>query len=124
MQHTLDTSGVVQFRDDHGELMTYRWSDLTPFVQGYIEALFFDPASDAELWQAKGGILGFDRLAPETLARILKDCEEMVRNSRGYLKTADQGREAWVWRQDGVLIFPPLTPILSEDGLIRFKEGQ
>ena len=39
MTFTLDTSGFVQFRDSHGELMTYRWSDLGPFTQGYVEAL-------------------------------------------------------------------------------------
>jgi hypothetical protein len=125
---TLDTSGEVQFRDSHGELMSYRWIELTPFVQGYIEALFaeisewathtYDEAAGAQV------PLGFRHLAPEALAAILTDCEAML-SSLHISESRDSGRNAWDARQTGWKTwgttprkrFPPLTPTLGEDGL-------
>lgn len=109
---TLDTSGTVHGVLDGAEL---EWSDLSPFTQGYIEALFAEPHPSADV-RADG--VGFSDLAPETLAQIIADCREMV--ARGLVNTPERGRDAWEVRQMGATIFPPLTIQLGDDGKVRF----
>jgi len=122
----LDTSGEVQNVPTGiaGICGDYRWSDLTPFQQGYVEVLFANQdtewANRPWLW---GGMdrPGFSDLSPEALARIIADCE-VAASILGRDNRSEDG--AWFWnggkRQPG---FPPLTPYLSEDGKIHLKEG-
>jgi len=90
-----------------------KWSDLSPFTQGYVEALF-----GAHFITR----LAFDMLAPETLARIIADCE--ARSARLLSVYCDKrgGHEFWEARQIGEAPsdFPPLTVQLGDDGKVRF----
>jgi hypothetical protein len=101
----LDTSGEVDHVMVDGCVETglaFRWRDLDSFTSGYIEALFFTdnaPGVTTEEWQApdfepsEGSIpedVGFSDLAPETLARIIKDCAEF------------QESEAWLKMREGL----------------------
>jgi hypothetical protein len=100
----LDTSGVV----DRGQLTwpnrkhIVEWSDLDPFTQGYIKALFFTSCAhgvtkecehavtenglefvdqDSDWVIAEGAFpedYGFSDLAPEALASILADCRAFL----------------------------------------------
>lgn len=194
MAFKLDTSGSVGPKMDAKPplLFDFRWGDLSPFTQGYIEALFASfretmtraderkrPActlSDGQIWLLKHGRGGFSRttlrvpfsghgskatnvmcaglirrgwlekkdngivqiteageralhtatplafsdLAPETLARIIADCEaaQVAQADHSYKST---GLEFWMVRQRGhVASFPPLTVQLGDDGKVRF----
>jgi hypothetical protein len=132
---TLDTSGVVQFRDSHGELMTLGWNDLSPFAQGYIEALFATPHPRSATGTPMGEILSakFSDLAPETLARIIADCAEVAPDGglNGYPPTNEsavadaRGAGAEFWRRRNKLIFkrfPPLAPYLGDGGRVYLRE--
>ncbi len=147
MTFTLDTSGaVVMAAADHnyeagayrvcrrcgcephppaGEPRLIRWSDLSPFAQGYVEGLFAAieyPACQDTAYLPKG----FSDLAPETLAAILKDCE--AQEHRAVFKGPDAGRVAgdlfWILRQRGELAAcPPLVPYLGDDGRVYLREA-
>jgi hypothetical protein len=130
---TLDTSGAVvtAHGGDVGSLAVwYEFDDLSPFVQGYTEAMFASAVGTPEFWanDRNAGYpdgVGFSDLAPETLAAILKDCEAFTNEVDGLparLQTADAGRTFWMRRQDGARPgFPPLTPYLGEDGLVYLR---
>lgn len=187
MTFQFDTSGGIlcaTFRAD--QPWTVYWSDLSPFVQGYVEAMFAglratDPVQDIaglarmspELreqkkalherchwsrhaaWQsrcdqmvllglivvvARGAgdtvteptdlgksvltlLLAFSDLAPETLARIMEDCEQRLRSRDCVLNSAEGGRSFWLLRQAGQRPgFPPLIVHLNNDGKIYFKD--
>jgi|GEM_PF-1780737 len=135
----LDTSGEVTPTPDtsrgftHG--MATQWGDLSPFTQGYIEALFaenepngsLDTSDRFDLPHGRGGVCreaGFSDLAPETLARIITDCEA-ARRRLDSDDAEDAGAVFWRLRQEGhyvggLINFPPLTVQLGDDGLIRF----
>jgi hypothetical protein len=135
---TLDTSGAVD--DPHGWGLLY-WSDLTPFAQGYVEALFASlatpPFTGHPHLQREGvcygeTIVGFSDLAPETLAAILKDCASFANIAEGLGAKAGavEGRRFWGGRQrrfPGVgnpawtTAFPPLTPYLDDDGRVYLR---
>lgn len=135
----LDTSGAVQLR----EIINYNgkrrsalvWSDLTPFAQGYVEAIKASAPTLKEHRPASGGDgwvyfhWTFSDLAPETLAAILKDCEEapyaqLARVSEGHV-AVELGRTLWRERQsDKYRAFPPLTPYLGDDGKVCLREGK
>lgn len=128
---TLDTSGSVFLNNGfpYENAKSVTWEDLTPFAQGYIEALFAGDIYHVE------GIMIFDKklprgnrfwafsdLSPEALATILANCQ------RHRLKLpkidADDGRNFWAWRQQGLYAdagFPPLTVFLADDGKIHLK---
>lgn len=118
-QFQLDTSGAVDGK---------RWSDLSPFTQGYIEALFAMLSVDlgfAGEWTAHLALAGqaqrepaFSDLARETLARIIADCAAM--RAKGLRDTQEVGRSAWEVRQMGATDFPPQTVQLDDDGKVRF----
>lgn len=157
MAFQLDTSGTVHFSvpfaKRHGLLTFYRWSDLSPFTQGYIEAMICatNPrigrrTSYGEYWRTAG----FSDLAPETLARIIADCEgfqataafaalpalddDEARNAGWEFCHVRSGREDyyhgfkaddWPPPTAGPLniaarVFPPLTVTLGDDGKVRF----
>jgi hypothetical protein len=94
----------------------HTWSDLTPFAQGYVEALL-----------RSVGIERFDALASEALARIIADCEAIQKDYG--LPAGDprhHARGCWFWKNRQVSMwekegFPPLTVTLGDDGKVRFQ---
>jgi hypothetical protein len=122
-QFQLDTSGEVHMDRSHGYVgptnnINVIWASLDAFAQGYIEALFFtESASDVTKvdWRHGEGSddgsalpcdAAFADLAPETLARILKDCRAF-QDSRAWADTmegypgADEvqaGHDFWLTR--------------------------
>jgi len=139
MAFQLDTSGFVAVTDPaiaKPPPYLFGWSDLSPFTQGYIEALFRENDTrharncdyvstdgPAPCTCAAGRPPRFANLAPETLARIIADCEARV--SLGWLDRPEDGHWFWVSRQNGNLnAHPPLTVQLGDDGKVRFAEGE
>lgn len=125
-EFSFDTSGVVE--PSGREVVAYRWSDLSPFVQGYVEALFasirYERASaginkgdhvlkwDERVNYSNSRYLAFRDLDPSALALILRDCErwlhawqhiypEVMAQKGGDIKTLQrrQGAAFWKWRQ-------------------------
>jgi hypothetical protein len=131
---TLDTSGYVQCpapnQKPNESAGCWFWSDLSPFAQGYVEAMFSDLIDDRE--DIRGIIsaieyggntgtkesapnalrrykrlltLGFRDIAPETLALILRDCTNY---GHGYSTNAkwrerpNAGADFWRQRQQGL----------------------
>ncbi len=138
MTFQLDTSGEVLLTIAKGMPAEvaggYRWPDLTPFVQGYVEALLGDVRYQRDSAGVRKGdhivkwdervnytnsrLLAFRDLAPATLAAILEDCKDLVRFG---VYRMDEGAEFWEERQTGAFRFyPPLTPTLSDDGKVVF----
>lgn len=130
----LDTSGDVRTRWD----MAVQWQQLSPFVQGYVEALFAsmeraETGRPALPWPSNGSGnlwgVGFSDLAPETLARIIADCEG-ARDGYRAANTKACGASFWAGRNDPAgcwryLVtdgFPPLTVRLGDDGRVRFTD--
>jgi len=134
MGFQLDTSGYVQCpapdQKPNESTGCWFWSDLTPFAQGYVEALFSSAEHpgylDVEPGNCDAGHMqvGFRHLAPETLARVIADCE---RQSEVYTdRNPDRvdGGVFWSGRQHNVLVgrgFPPLIVTLGDDGKVRFQ---
>lgn len=122
---TLDTSGAIRLvparSDPDGPI--YRWSDLTPFAQGYVEAML------ASVDRSVGGFSfpAFSDLAPATLSRIIGDCEAADHLRPGVSAEGDRasGAQFHAMRQSGLFAvrFPPLTVSLGEDGLIYLAEA-
>lgn len=129
----LDTSGVIVM---HSPAFAYvTWPDLAPFVQGYIEAMLEGGALRMTVARYRSGdtFCGFSDLAPETLARIIGDCERVEAVFPGASLTAEDGRRILGHRMAGFpgplatddalrAALPPLTPYLGEDGLIYLRE--
>lgn len=108
----------------------WEWSDLSPFVQGYVEALFASEADaldamepDAGLGRREGLWLGFSDLAPETLARIIADCEAITQDGREFSAACSlsyEGATFWANRAAGEYAdLRPLTVQLGDDGKVR-----
>jgi hypothetical protein len=114
------------------------WGDLDPFTRGYVEAMFADvcddevdvaglnafvqAGNDARL---KYRPFGFSDLAPETLARIIADCEYVTANMRGkdrhVRELTDEGAAFWRARRGrGSYGLSPLILTIGEDGKVRF----
>lgn len=134
----LDTSGSVrrpQANVDSAGRANWLWSDLTPFTQGYVEALLRSLGwSDAN--GEPGGhkdYAAFSDLAPETLARIIEDCTEFTGRAFTFAETAEAGSQCWAMQQarwpgySGQAVlrgrFPPLTPYLGDDGKVYLRES-
>lgn len=134
---TLDTSGVVADASPspprvNGEPCSYRWENLTPFQQGYVEAALSEYAV-RKAWRLRHGgpndippAVPFRHLAPETLALVLKDCErrdhEDFVNINGSTDVRAEGRWFWTARQRGSLeTFPPLTVTPGDDGKVYLR---
>lgn len=124
----LDTSGRVECPASFQPLGWAIWSDLTPFAQGYVEAMFDTPVGPAELWVGKA----FSDLAPATLARIVEDCERVADHAEFFAD--DPGASFWLNRQSGWPAwcarrpdlpgrFPPLTVVLADDGRVYLREA-
>lgn len=120
-EFTLDTSGAVMLAPG------FIWSDLSPFEQGYVEAMFASWKAQCDL-DGDDFDVGFSDLAPETLAAIRKDCAALVSPPYVFASDADAGRFCWEWRQRGWRnatggpplreAFPPLTVSLGDDGKV------
>jgi hypothetical protein len=119
----LDTSGFV--RGPCGTSAGRKfWSDLDPFAQGYVEALFGELVAalcegqdeDAMTYRL-AHLLGFDALAPETLARIMEDCAT-ARRLVPSENSSDDGRNFW-----RVCSVAGTTPYLGDDGKIYLREA-
>ncbi len=121
MTFQLDTTGEVSSRISPTVFLT--WEDLSPFTQGYVEALI---ANDALPLYNVATPPGFRHLAPETLARIIEECERCERGYRALgIQTIERfaGFNVWTLQQAGTLVeqgFPPLTVHLGDDGKVRF----
>jgi|SRR6185312_6992959 len=124
-QFQFDTSGEVNIgpgnwpdgRRGRTATVTFSFPDLSPFVQGYVEAMLTDVDLVGQWLDTvdKFRAPAFSDLAPETLARIMEDCERVSH----YLR----GGEFWKWRQAGKLFdFPPLTPYLGDDGKVYLRD--
>lgn len=124
----LDTSGSVRpyaNRIASASELIY-WSDLSPFVQGYVEAMFvaFGPYDWRDehggAWPSK-----FSDLAPATLQQIAEDCERL-QQLHGEWPSAEHGRGFWVGRQkrNHAPLFPPLTLSLNDTGQVVFAPEQ
>lgn len=117
---TLDTSGAIRLvpaiSDPDGPI--YRWSDLSPFAQGYVEALLRDIQwpDPAEGYGPSSAVVHFDWLAPEALALILKDCERG--RQIGWPNTAERG--AVYWRES---VSRRRTVTLGDDGKVHLREA-
>lgn len=129
---TFDTSGTVDADAGRhialdGQLyLGVGWGILPPFTQGYIEALFtenMEALNEARL-AARLPLrrAAFRDLAPETLARIIADCERFLSLPR--TDSAAVGRDCWNRRHGpfGYAGFPPLTVQLGDDGKVRFAQ--
>lgn len=145
---TLDTSGAVgpvpgypnSGPVEHG--CKFIWRDLTPFQQGYVEALFTTSqhiapngqrvtATNTATGVARPVMLaeafGFRDLSSEAVALILRDCEAALRDAAcGYSNTVEFGAMFWKDRQQNQLNgmepkFPPLTPYLNDEGKVALK---
>jgi len=118
-----DKSGYVEIERDKKRARIVLWDDLTLFTQGYIEALLCDGGDELSYEDISGENrrqAGFSDLAPETLARIVEDCEKI-----GWLFPVSPNRsggwQAWAVRQTGKwLAFLPLTVQVGDDGKVRF----
>lgn len=123
-QFTLDTSGAVYGQSPQWGGTCIFWSDLSPFAQGYVEAMLIESARG---WTDTGKlVVSFSELHPEALDMILRDCEVLARRV-GYMAKADAEMGALVWaqRQDGkISAFPPLRVYLDDGGKVRLEVRQ
>jgi hypothetical protein len=151
---TLDTSGRVAGNLE-GLAVWYEFEDLDPFTQGYIEALFASDVVDDDPEVPPltlGRLKGFSDLAPETLQRIVTDCErfDVAQDDDGdwllvppaeitvfsepgepWLVTDDAMRGAdWSSTEDvrracGRYLWGAfaLAPYLGDDGKVYLREG-
>lgn len=127
MTFQLDTSGYVQCHapDQKPKETTgcWFWSDLSPFMQGYIEA--FKEWNDLAVGDKMPVDWGFKDIAPDALAAIISDCERYQsvglgddNYTHGYRFGLTRFREqiGGGFHPD----FPPLTVQLGDDGKVRF----
>lgn len=122
MAFTLDTSSaVIDNRPGWAKHPVVYWFNLDAFAQGYIEAMFESSLNMGGL-RKNEALCGFADLAPETLARIIADCEAMERHLRRERMSTGGGR-AWELRQSGFWpkTWPPLTVALDDTGKIVFS---
>lgn len=129
MSYQLDTSGTVwDGVTDPGEPRAYfLWFDLSPFVQGYVEAMFGESCLAA--LDEYGRPLGFSDLDPATLARIIADCERALGLAHLNLGAAYNANDAgghcfWSDQQAGLLTkngLPALTVSLNDAGKVVFS---
>lgn len=125
-EFSFDTSGFVTLRREDASWKgrprpDIYWEDLTPFAQGYVEALFAgSPALHGDGSDTRDA--GFRDLSPEALAMILGDCEQRLSVGGDWPNTTTAGEMFWLSRQRGRQVaFPPLTPYLSDDGKVCLK---
>lgn len=130
----LDTSGIVRVPEGSsgGEatIALYKWHNLNPVTQGYVEALFESAWPDLFAQFVAKGMSEpeghedavrpeFSDLAPETLARIMEDCERFLIDAADRSKAAGalffRSRQRGEWKRWG---YAPLTIELRDDGKV------
>lgn len=140
---TLDTSGRVNITSDPAKGFI-RWDDLSPFAQGYVEALFASlrrwngrpvlPVPGPEGSSSSLIEVAFCDLHPEALAMILRDCEALTQEFPTMALTHNDGFVFWHSRQSGFrpgadafhgaslkVAFPPLRVSLDDAGKVRLE---
>jgi hypothetical protein len=142
MSFQFDTSSYVRMvpSDVKSTPKDYlRWPDLSPFEQGYVEAMFAEVHHNYHWATGDFGAPddysagpAFRHLAPETLARIRKDCAAIgpYSASKFYADSQRQGAHFWFDRnhvaEHGEHYFaklPPLAPYLGNDGKVYLRES-
>ena len=125
MGNPFDTSGAVQTPPTPGLVWgVTRWSDLSPFTQGYVEAMLSGPVMGR--FAPLNRQFGFSDLSPEALAATIRDCEAMCEWDRlARTRFPKSGAIRWGERQRGLDAprFPPLTPYLGDDGKVYLREA-
>lgn len=108
-----------------------RWPDLSPFEQGYVEALlrsFHEATGSTPITECS-----FSDLDPSALALILRDCTNYgngYSTNASWCERPNAGGDFWRQRQSGIYgedrgnAFPPLTPYLGDDGKVCLKETE
>lgn len=128
---TFDTSGEVAIPaiiamtgEPDTIALTWRWGDLSPFAQGYVEAALADALPLFNIATPPR----FTTLAPEALAMILHDCEVYERHHP--MKPFAEYRRArgsafWTERNSGKrtsdwapVHFYPVAACLGDDGKV------
>lgn len=128
MTFQLDTSGRVECPTSFQPIGWAIWSDLTPFAQGYVEAMFSDFGRVAMIRNYTATIAGFRHLAPATVERIIADCVgaltlPYLNLGNAYNDNAAGGACYWSDRQAGLIKGRrPQAVFLSDDGLIMLRE--
>ena len=123
-EFVLDTSGavIVGPRSAWDTVpIKWRWQDLDAFTQGYIEAMMpaLNTATCFPVFDDGWRRARFSDLAPETLARIIEDCDWLCTDASIRRTSRDLGREIWAERQAGnVAHLVPLTAYLGDDGKV------
>jgi hypothetical protein len=135
-----DTSGYVDWRgvQPFAHLNHVAWSDLSPFEQGYVEAMLSGAvlATTAQLVSrgrdADFKRFGFSDLDPSALAMIMEDCARF-RSGLGktWIDRPDSGAEFWSRRQKRywpgrfgyreIMAFPALTVFLNDAGKVCLR---
>lgn len=128
----LDTSGVVEGAPyvempDGQKFLAVGWAMLSPFAQGYVEALL-DAGTDTfglVIINAhhKETNPVFSDIAPEALAMVLRDCERFVAHAKMDLSgLSEAGASFWRLRQADTAAwayaFPPLRAYLNDAGKV------
>jgi len=131
MTYQLDTSGAIERGEAYGGRCI--WTDLDPFTQGYVEAVFTGASVDLHAeWLDRVDPYrspGFSDLAPETLARIIEDCARFLIAYPAAREPDVPGARlvggyVWTNRQGGDYPdFPPLTVSLGDDGKVYLREA-
>lgn len=118
MTFQLDTTGIINGPFNVTGYLC--WDDLSPFMQGYTEPVLREAGA------------AFHMLAPETLERIIADCDYAIGverfHDRNVNHSADEGAALWRKRQsplsggtpEPAYGLPPLTIQLCDDGKVRF----
>ncbi len=129
MTFQLDTSGIVRLdaphtRSDGKWAQNIDWSDLPAFTQGYVEALLRGAENAGLCVSRYAGMTALRRakftdLAPETLARIMADCERWQDGKDKSERTPKQ-RGAAMW---AACSNAGLTPYLGDDGRVYLKDA-
>ena len=119
-----ERSSISDFMEKNGpmtEVLSPAPEDLSPFAQGYVEAML--QPTEALYISLTDRFANFSDLAPETLARVMADCELRQKyDAAGVGYQRDDGAHFWAERQADNLAkyFPPLTVALCDDGKVRF----
>lgn len=131
MAPALGTSGRVA-GDIDGLAVWYEFEDLSPFAQGYVEALFASHrqdlgtatyyANDQREWRDAA----FSDLAPEALAMILADCDRWIQLYPATGRGTANGARFWELRNLQLITrtdFPPLRVYLNDDGKVSLSQA-
>lgn len=134
---TFDTSGEVFIPDRRFPVgaTRIRFSDLSPFCQGFVEAAFASLLDGFSNHERETSLAGFSDLHPSTLARFMEECERALGMDLWGNSVVD-GRLFWSERQEELFsgfwggqqtllaetLFPKLRLHLSPDGKVMAEE--